>query len=488
MKAILSSFLIFSFFLVAAQTGVQDNINRIIQQNESAAHLSFLAADEMRGRDAGSNELNIAANYIRTQFRLLNLKPAPGTDDFFQYVDLVKYSAPSSGRVVVGEESFSLNENLVVLDGGPVNWAGELVYVGYGSEEELKGKNIEGKVVLALAGSRDADNINKVFMASRDKYSLVQKLGAAGLVEVLTFPQVPWQALVNFFGKDKWSLREGKDVPFVWIKPGNVKDLAKYKSPRLKGSLSINAPRPEFVKGRNVAALVEGTDPGLKEQYIVMTAHYDHVGITREESKPDSIYNGARDNATGTTALLQTAKYLSLYPPKRSVILMTVTCEEKGLLGSKWYVRHPLVPLNKTILNFNCDGVGYNDKSRVTSISLGRTNMDEHLRKAAFAYGLTLGGDPDPSEGFYERSDQVSFAKEGVPAVKLQPGLATMDDEIMKYYHQPADEVASLDLQYINTFYRTFVYAVHLIANDDKVPAWVPGDKFEEASKKLYTK
>jgi Zn-dependent M28 family amino/carboxypeptidase len=165
---------------------------------------------------------------------------------------------------------------------------------------------------------------------------------------------------------------------------------------------------------------------------------------------------------------------------------MAVTCEEKGLLGSSWYVKHPLVPLEKTVLNINCDGVGYNDKTRVTSISLGRTNRDDLLKQAASAYKFSLGGDPDPSEGFYERSDQVSFAREGVPAIKLQPGLAKMDEDIFKYYHRPADEFGSLDMNYLTQFYRTFAFAVHLISNDSTKPAWVAGDKFEEAAKKLY--
>src|SRR5690606_16700379 len=172
--------------------------------------------------------------------------------------------------------------------------------------------------------------------------------------------------------------------------------------------------------------------------------------------------------------------------PARSVLLIALTSEEKGLLGSKWYVKHPLVPLNKTILNLNCDGVGYNDTSTITSISLGRTSTDDILREAAKEFGFKLGGDPDPREGFYERSDQVSFAKEGIPAIKLQPGVVKMDDQIFKYYHQAADEVSSLDLEYITRFYRSYVYAVHLLVNNGTRPAWVEGDKFQEAGKKLY--
>ncbi len=475
--------------LIAISSSAQsitDQIDKIVVKHDASAHLSFLAADEMRGRDAGSNELDIAANYIRTQFRINNIPPLPGTDDYFQYVDLSKYLPPTGGSATIGKEQFTLNQSMLVLGGTSNNWTGDFVYVGYGSEEELKKKDIKGKMVLALAGSKDTDNINKVYMASRDKYAMVQKMGAAGLVEILALPQVPWPALVNFFHNVKWTLRQGESIPFVWVKSKNPGDLALNESKKISGKVSVTSPAPQSFAGKNVAALVEGTDPVLKNEYVILTAHYDHVGVTREPDQPDSIFNGARDNALGTVALLQTARFLAQHPSKRSVVIMAVTCEEKGLLGSSWYAKHPIVPLEKTVLNLNCDGVGYNDKTRVTSISLGRTNVDDLVTQAAKAYNFTVGGDPDPSEGFYDRSDQVSFAKEGVPAIKLQPGLSKMDESIFKNYHRPSDEFSTLDMDYLTQFYRTFVYTVHLLSNDSRKPAWTPGDKYEQAGKKLY--
>jgi hypothetical protein len=477
--------LVFTISFARGQN-LTEQIDNIVMQNEAAAHLSFLAADEMKGRDAGSNELDIAANYIRTQFRINGVKPLPGTNDYFQVVDLVKSLPPSTGTASIGKEQFVLKENLLVLGGGTNEWSGDYVYVGYGSEEELSKKDIKGKMVLSLAGAKGADNINKVFMLSRDKYAVVKKMGAAGLVEILTIPQVPWPALVNFLNNPKWGLREGESIPFVWVKPKSPGSLTLNENEKIKGKVSVKVPEPESFVGKNVAGIVEGTDPVLKNEYVVLTAHYDHVGITKEDGQPDSIFNGARDNAIGTVAMIETAKFLSKFPSKRSVVIMAVTCEEKGLLGSSWYTKHPLIPLEKTVLSLNCDGVGYNDKTRVTSISLGRTNMDDLLTQAATTYSFTLGGDPDPKEGFYDRSDQVSFAKQGVPALKLQPGLAKMDEDIFKYYHRPADEFASLDMEYLTKFYKTFVYAVHLVTNDSRRPKWIPGDKYEEAFKKLY--
>jgi hypothetical protein len=480
---------LFSAIAVHAQIQPADEINKTILQNEAEAHLTFLASDEMRGRDTGSPELQIAANYIRTQFKINNVKPAPGTTDYFQFVDLVRSSPPVQGEAMIDKMEFKLKENLLVLEGGGIQWSGDMIYVGYGSIEELEKKDLKGKMVLALAGSREADNINKAYSISRDKYQAVKRLGGVGLVELLTFQQVPWPALVNYFNQEHWSVGDGgKAVPFIWVKPTDLKSLSLRENVAVKGKLNILSSRAQKFVGKNVAGLIEGTDPALKEQYVVMTAHYDHIGVQREQNQQDSIFNGARDNATGTVALLQAAKFFSKYPPKRSVLLVAVTSEEKGLLGSGWYVKHPLVPLKNHVLNINCDGVGYNDKTRVTSISLGRTNLDDLIVAAAKEYGLTVGGDPDPKEGFYERSDQVSFAKEGIPAIKLQPGLAQMDQAIFDYYHRPADEPSSLDFEYITKFYRVYINAVQRILNDPRLPAWTKGDKFEEAGKKLYGK
>ncbi len=463
-------------------------ITKLVSQHAVEAHLTFLAADEMRGRDTGSPELKIAGNYIATYFHQRGLKSLPGAPLYFQPVNLEKSTLANSGTAVIGEDIFQFKESMLVLGGANTAWNGEFVYVGYGSSQELDKIDIKGKMVLALAGSKEADNINKVFTASNSKYADIVAREGEGLVEVLTFSQIPFPTLVNFFtGGPRWGLQvQGSSQPHIWLKPADIKKIGFQEGEQYTGSLTVEGQKRELVPGRNVAGLIEGTDPKLKEEYIIVTAHYDHIGVGKPTASKDSIFNGARDNAIGTVALLQIAKYLSQYPPRRSVLLVAVTSEEKGLLGSRWYADHPLVPLEKHVLNINCDGVGYNDKKIITSISLGRTSADEKLKVAAKAFGLGVGGDPDPKEGFYERSDQVSFAAKGIPAIKLQPGLAKMDDEIRKYYHRQADEVSTLDFEYLTKFYRTFVYAVSLLANDQTSPFWNKGDKYEEAGKKLY--
>ncbi|MBA4055419.1 MAG: hypothetical protein C0490_11955 [Marivirga sp.] len=208
----------------------------------------------------------------------------------------------------------------------------------------------------------------------------------------------------------------------------------------------------------------------------------------KKNNTPDSIFNGARDNAIGTVALLQAAKFFKNSPPKRSIVLIALTAEEKGLLGSEWYSNHPLIPLNQIVFDYNCDGAGYNDKSIATIIDFNRTTADELLKKACQAFGLELKGDPAPEQNLYERSDNVNFAVKGVPAVNFSPGVKAFDPELFKYYHQPADEVGSLDMVYLEKFFRSFVYGAYLLANSKERPMWKSGDKFEAAGKALYSK
>lgn len=486
-KVIFAVFLLTTTLATAQKKKGAADINDIIRPEEIEAHLSFLAADEMRGRNAGSPEIEIAANYIRASFKSEGLKPVPGADQYFQHVELLKMAPPTHGTASIGSQEYILKESLLVIDGDSTSWSGDFLYVGYGSEEDLKKHDLKGKMVLALAGAKDADQLGKVFGASSAKLKNVRDAGAAGLVEILALPQAPWPTLVNYLSGASWTIkRPGSSIPHVWLKPANLASLSLQENQTIKGSLNISGKVKTLIPGKNVVGMIEGTDAKLKDQYIVLTAHYDHIGVGKSKDGQDSIFNGARDNAIGATALMQTAKYLRSNPPKRSVVLIALTSEEKGLLGSKWYTENPLIPLNKTVLSINCDGVGYNDKSIITSISWGRTSSDALVTKAAKMYGLGVGGDPDPKEGFFERSDQVSFANKGVVAIKLQPGLARMDDEIRKYYHRQADEVSTLDFDYLTKFYKTFVTAVQLLANDPQKYTWNAGDKYEEVSKKLY--
>ena len=491
MKKIYTLLLLFIAGGVVAQKNPVSEITRLITTGEAEAHISFLAADEMRGRNTGSPEIDIAANYIATQLALMGIKKAPGQNTYFQQVPLENAHPPTGGQFVLGEDKFSYKDDFILFKGGNQEWKGEVVYAGYGSVDELKQANVKGKVVMCLVGTKDAGgNPMAIFEASGGKYKDAKDAGAVGLIEIFASPQIPWPALVNYFSSVTMRAKaEGAAFPHVWLKDSDVASLKKIKDGALPGSLKVEGVKNLDVPSKNVLGVIEGTDPVLKKEYLVVSAHYDHVGV-KKNAQPgtDSIFNGARDNAIGVVGLLSTAKYLAQYPPKRSVLFIALTGEEKGMLGSKYYSDNPVIPLNQTVFNFNCDGAGYNDKTMATVIGLERTTAEAYLTKGCEAFGLKAALDPVPEQNLYERSDNISFASKGVPAINFAPGTKAFDEELMKYYHQPADEVGSLDFEYLIKYFRAYVYTNSLLANNPKAPVWKAGDKFEAEAKKLYSK
>lgn len=490
MKQLISLFLTVAVIATSwAQKKPIDEINRLVTQTEAEAHLSFLSADEMRGRDTGSKELDIAANYIAGYFKQLGMTAAPGAANYFQTVELERTTVATQAVLKIDTSRFKLKDNFLVMRGADLNWNGELVYAGYGSKEELT-EEIKGKVVVVLAGARDMTNQRSLFSISSEKSALAAKLGAVAMIEILVTPPFPWPGLVSYFGSGSkiGAKSETNDIPVIWLKEAEASAIVKLKeAKKATGSLQVSGIKRTPVPAKNVVGIIEGSDPVLKKEYLAISAHYDHVGVGRKVAG-DSIYNGARDNAIGIVGLMETAKFFTTFKPKRSVIFIAVTAEEKGLLGSAWYADHPLVPLNQTVFNFNCDGAGYNDKSIVMVNGLERTTAEGFLNQGCSAFGLKASLDPVPEQNLYERSDNYNFAKKGVPAINFSPGVKAFDQELMKYYHQPADEFASLDMEYLTRYFKAYVYTNYLIANSTQAPWWKPGDKFETPAKELYKK
>lgn len=475
----------------AAVNPVSD-ITALVTKSDAEAHLTFLASDEMRGRNTGSPELEIAANYIASNFKQWGLKPAPGTNNaYFQTVEFQKTTPPSVLEFVVEGETFKLKDDVVQLAGGDVETSGAIAFVGYGSRADFEKADVKGKIVVAFTGSAEDPNIMRAFMTDVPlKNALTKEFGGVALIEINLIPGIPWQALAGFLGNPRTSLKkETSGVPHFWMKNSESAALNTLKETKsAKGSIKVTGSKVKYFNGRNVAGVVEGTDPVLKNEYIVISAHYDHVGVTKKPNQEDSIYNGARDNAIGTVGMLETARFFAKYPQKRSVLLLALTAEEAGLLGSSWYSDHPLIPLKQTVFNFNCDGAGYNDTSIATVIGMERTTAEPEIAKACTAFGLTATVDPVPEQNLYERSDNYNFAKKGVPAIDFAPGIKAFDAELNKYYHQPADEVGSLDFDYLIKYFRAYVYTNYLLATMPKAPVWKAGDKFEAEAKKLYGK
>jgi hypothetical protein len=443
----------------------------------------------MRGRDTGSPEIEIAANYLASQLKIYGATTVQNDTSYFQQVLLQKLIAPKSALLVVGLDSFKLKEDMLYLSGGSVALNGDIVFVGFGTDADFEKVDVKGKIVLAYAGSSDSTNARQALFAdSPAKGQIAAKHGAAAFIEIMALPGLPWQSLASFLSADRMITQKENQsaLPHVFIRKKEGAAMASLiETKKAKANFRVEVPTPIRVAAKNVAGVIEGNDPSLKNEWIVISAHYDHVGVKKNQTQ-DSIYNGARDNGIGTVALLQAAKFLNVNRPKRSVLILALTGEEKGLLGSEWYANHPLIPLRQTVLNYNCDGAGYNDKTIITLIDLNRTSVDGLIRRASQTFGLLLSGDPAPGQNLYERSDNLNFAIKGIPSVNIAPGVKAFDQELMKYYHQAADEVSTLDMNYIEKFNRCFVYAAYLIANATERPIWKQGDKFEAAGKKLY--
>ena len=240
---------------------------------------------------------------------------------------------------------------------------------------------------------------------------------------------------------------------------------------------------------RNIVACIPGADSNLRGQYIMLSAHYDHIGRANYplevEGKLDSIFNGARDNASGTAAVLAAARYFGKFPPRRSVLLVFFTAEEEGEIGSEYYANHPLVALNKTVIDLNNDNAGYNTTHAICLFGLGRISTDTLIQKACMNYGLAVFAEP-AAQHLFERSDNYNFAKLGVPAPCFSMGMIDWDKRIDRYYHQRSDEVDNMDLPYVLKFIRAYILSAQYIANDPDQPRWTPNDMFEKEWFNLY--
>ncbi|MEM8896400.1 MAG: M28 family peptidase, partial [Bacteroidota bacterium] len=322
------------------------------------------------------------------------------------------------------------------------------------------------------------------------KVAMVKEMGGLALIELYRSSELPWSLLQNYFSGTKFTLEgpTGEAFSSGLINDANGEWL-KYFTDKKKlktAEISISGANTTLINVPNVVGWIEGTDPELKDEYLLISAHFDHVGVKEVPADEDSIWNGARDNAIGTTALLQTAKFFGLNPQGRSILFLACNAEEVGLLGSRYYSENPLLPLDKAIFNFNNDGAGYNNKELMTVIGLERTGAEEMIMDAATAFGLTAIQDPVPEQNLFDRSDNVSFAAKGVPAITCAPGADDFDEEVLRYYHQPADEAGSLDYEYLSKYYKSYIYAAYQILNSEESLFWSEGDKYEEVGKELY--
>ena len=502
-----------------------------------AAHVRFLSHDLLEGRGVGGRGEALTTEYLAAQLALAGAEPAALDGTYFQKVPLVEIKAqPGSVLRLAGQD-------IVVLDGyvgnnerqtGREVLDAEIVYVGHGITapefdwDDYKDSDVRDKVLLLFTNEppSDADD----FFGGRAltyygrwtfKYEEAARRGALGVLIVHTDDTAgyPWDVVRNSWsgGQPYVEVKEGEPKLALagWITSAVAERLfAASPATRGKGldELLAMANRPDFVpvplevraqadlrssivpiETRNVLARFEGGDPAMKDEAVLYTAHWDHMGMSEAADGSDRIYNGAVDNATGCAALLEIARAFGRLDerPARTVLFAFVGAEESGLLGSAYYAANPVVPVGRTAANLNYDGLyPYGLTSDLSVPGHERTTLKGAVEALAAEYGMTLTPDANPEQGYYYRSDQFSLAKHGVPAFSIKSGSILVDrpagwgeqwvaEYRSKHYHQPSDEFREdWDFDGIAVLARFGFDLGRTVANQPDLPTWNAGDEF----------
>ncbi len=511
-----------------------------------------LASDEFEGRAPGSKGETLTVNYLIERFKAVGAEPGNPDGTWVQKVPLVSITPDGISPLVVtrgsSAESFKPHDQVVAFSQRVTDAIAlkdsEIVFAGYGVQapeyqwDDFKGLDVKGKTLIVLVNdppvpatdpqtNRPADpaDLDPKTFGGRAmtyygrwtyKYDKAAELGAAGVFIVHeTGPAGYPFNVVQGFGGERFSLvtpdkSMGRAAVQGWLSLEAATALLKSAGQdfaALKAQARTRAFKPvplgarasmtftqklRTLDSQNVVAKITGADPALKNEYVVYTGHWDHFGFGTE-IKGDRIYNGARDNATGTALLIAFAKaFKDVKPaPKRSVILLAVTAEEQGLLGSEYYAKFPLYPLAKTVANINVDAMNvWGPTKDLTIIGLGNSDLDNYALEAAKEQGRVLRPDPEPEKGFYYRSDHFNFAKVGVPALNPDEGIEFVgkpeaygkqkrEEYTTNDYHQPSDQVKDdWNLQGMADDGKLLFAVGYRVANAAKYPEWSKGAEF----------
>lgn len=463
-----------------------------------AEHLRFIASDKLLGRMTGMPGNDEAARYIAEEFNKSGLEMFPSFPGYFQRVPLQRRMPPGKGYVVLLGDSLIQPNRMALRSGGPLKWSGQFEYVGYGmvdsakAIDDYKGIDVKGKVVLARFGQKGETNLFAALTSAAEvKRRAAQARGAVALVELYQGVR-EWRSIVPFFTRSGIETGSSGGGLYHFIVEDSSMTYVSKAQTNSRGEIALETQgiRQEAIHAQNVIGFFRGSDPRLRDEYVLLTAHYDHIGVGKPEGpSADSIYNGARDNGMGTVALIAAAKSFSTERPKRSVIIAAVTGEEMGLLGSRYMASDPPVPMGKIVFDLNIDGAGYDDTTIVTVVGLERTNAAAAIKRGTERYGLMVMPEPEAQKGLFNASDNVSFASRGVPAPTFSEGFHSFGPEILKYYHRAADQAdENFNFSYLLKFCKAYVHTARTISDMPVVPFWKPGDPYEQVGKKLYQK
>ncbi len=508
-------------------------------------HTRILASDEYEGRAPGTRGEELTVKYLTEQFQKLGLKPGNPDGSYVHKVPLAGFTPTPQASFVSGGQLLHLQPKTdyvavcrryipeVKVENS------DIVFVGYGvvapeyGWDDYKGADVKGKTIVmlindpAVPDASDPSKLDEKMFKGRAmtyygrwtyKYEIATEKGAAAAIIIHeTGPAgYPFEVVSGSWGGENFDLRRpDRNMSHIavesWISLDTTRKLLKmggqdfdslkkaaaskdFKPAPLKAKANfVVKNKLREVDSQNVIARLEGADPALKNEVVVYSAHWDHLGKD-EKLTGDQIFNGALDNASGVASLLELAEaYTRLKtPPKRSVLFLSVTAEEKGLLGAKHYAENPLYPLAKTLANINMDGVNQWGRTKdIVVVGLGNSTLDDVLEEAARTQGRRLQPDAEPEKGFYYRSDHFEFAKQGVPALYPDSGIDYIgksaeysqqkrDEYTNKDYHKVSDEIKpDWDLSGAVEDLQLLFLTGYRVAEAEKFPAWKPGTEFK---------
>jgi hypothetical protein len=470
--------------VLAQSNGSPTRTEAAISAADVRARIAFLASDALRGRDTPSPGLETAAQYIANEFKALGLQPLGDSGTFIQRYPYDRRELKATGARVelrAGDTGQTLRylQQYFLLP-GPIDTASApVMFAGTAPLQAVQlPASARGRIVAYYMPGKGPQGE----WLERARASVLGAVGAqpAGLIMILDpefspesigmiassagGEQLPFLiAGVSYAAAKEWFARAGQDLDALRnaATPAEVSGLAATMSVQMDGTTS----RPP-----NVVALLPGSDPALKDTYIIFSAHMDHVGVGQPNAKGDSIFNGADDDASGTSAVLEVAQAFARLPPKpkRSIIFLTVSGEEKGLLGSDYFASHLPVPAEKVVADINIDMIGRNNPDTVVAIGQEYTTLGETVQQVAKANSdLKLKVAPDlwPQEQLFFRSDHFSFAKRKIPAIFFTTGLH--DD-----YHQPSDEPQTIDVDKLARIARLVYHLGFAVSDASTPPKW----------------
>jgi len=502
------------------------------------AHIAWLSDDARQGREAGTAGYDAAAEYVAAEMEELGLDPAGDDGSWYQQVPLLSVTRDLGAQamsITRDGETMALDPMEDFLIGASANRAeaevtAEAVFVGYGlvapefGINDFEGVDVEGKVVVAFGAIPTGLPSEEAAHYSSSKQVIAEELGAVGYITLSTASyeaRRPWDRTIATAGSPAMTwveksgegytdtpglvvtgrlsaqgadkLFEGAEMSFAEVSAAEEggENVASFALP---GTITMaGASIYKTVTSPNVAGMIRGSDPALADEYVILTAHLDHIGVRQNiDQEADNINNGALDNATGIAVMLEEARLFKQAeangnPPRRSVIFLAVTAEEKGLLGSEYYAFNPTVPLDDIVANVNLDMpiITY-DFIDVIAFGADHSSLGETVRRAASSMDVELIPDPIPQMSIFTRSDHYRFVQQGVPSVFLFLGFGNGgEEEFGKFmstnYHRPGDDI-SQPLDYdVGAKFATLNYRIaREIADADERPTWNEGDFFGE--------